>query len=594
VTTTCKHCATPVPDDAVYCHQCGSLVSDAEGQAAITASMDDSAIRHLTDLLCEDTEGEFEIIRQLGRGGMAVVFLAKEIELQRQVAIKALPPELTFGHGVERFKREARTAAGLDHANIIPIYRIAGGGRIFWYAMKYLEGRSLDHVLRDVKSMSLEETIELLLPVADALDYAHEQSVIHRDIKPANVMVDSRNRVVVTDFGIAKALTESTLTASGSVIGTPYYMSPEQGQGQQVSGASDQYSVAVIAYRMLSGQLPFEGGSAIDILHKHCTMLPPPLDVLRPNLPEYVYRAVKKALAKKPAGRFSSVTAFVKGLEGASDEITNADVETLPEEATPPDIDRISTELIVTPPPTDGTRERPSPEPTTGGRRLLYALALVFVVGAVAVGAWQVGRRGAQTTTSDEPAPAEATHTDSLHAGPVQPETTATPSPAPRLSRLMVTGAPAGAVVSIDGQRQNGPDLELPPGVYSLRIEAAGNEAVSEQVTLVAGDTLWFAYVAVPSVVLTAPVTPQPTPESRTQPAPRAPGTLQIGVRPVAAVLFVDGERRESGRRHVVTLTPGEHVLRFEADGYVAKDTVVLVVSGDTITVPIELTRIQQ
>jgi serine/threonine-protein kinase len=187
-------------------------------------------------LLKEETQGEFEIERLLGKGGMAMVYLAKEVHLDRKVAIKVLPPELTFGHGVERFKREAKTAAALDHPHIIPIYRIASGGKLFWYAMKFLEGRSMEQYLKEKNRLSLEETIRILQPVCQALEYAHEHQVIHRDIKPANVMLDLRDRVTVTDFGIAKALTEGTLTASGSVIGTPFYMSPEQGMGKQVTG----------------------------------------------------------------------------------------------------------------------------------------------------------------------------------------------------------------------------------------------------------------------------------------------------------------------------------------------------------------------
>ncbi len=215
----CVHCSTPVPDTARFCPNCGSQVSDAEGQAAATAAMDAAAFRHMEQLLREDTEGEFDIERPLGKGGMAVVYLATEVHLARKVAIKVLPPELTFGHGVERFKREAKTAAALDHPNIIPIYRIASGGKIFWYAMKYLEGRSLDEMLKERHRFSLGETIRILGQVADALEYAHEHHVIHRDVKPANVMLDKRQRVVVTDFGIAKALTEGTLTASGSIVG---------------------------------------------------------------------------------------------------------------------------------------------------------------------------------------------------------------------------------------------------------------------------------------------------------------------------------------------------------------------------------------
>ncbi len=174
----CAQCATPVPEDARFCHSCGSLVSEAEGQAAATGAMDASAFQHMEQLVRDDTTGEFEILRMLGRGGMVMVYLANEVHLARKVAIKVLPPELTFGHGVERFKREAKTAAALDHPNIIPIYRVASGGEIFWYAMKYLEGQSLDDLLKERGRFSLGETIGILGQVADALDYAHERVLL--------------------------------------------------------------------------------------------------------------------------------------------------------------------------------------------------------------------------------------------------------------------------------------------------------------------------------------------------------------------------------------------------------------------------------
>ena len=311
----CINCATPIPQDAKFCQNCGSQVSDAEGQARVSAGMDASSFAHMEKMLREETEGVFEIDGLLGRGGMAVVYLAHEVGLARKVAIKVLPPELTFGHGVERFKREAKTAAALDHPHIIPIYRIGAEGKLFWYAMKYLEGQALDEVLRDRGRLPLDETIKILEQVADALDYAAANGVIHRDIKPANVMLDSRNSVVVTDFGIAKALSEQNLTASGSVVGTPYYMSPEQGMGKPITGAADQYSVSVMAYRMLSGQVPFEGDSAIDILHKHCMIAPPPLEVIQSGFPTHVYKAVHKALEKKAEDRFVSVAEFVEALK---------------------------------------------------------------------------------------------------------------------------------------------------------------------------------------------------------------------------------------------------------------------------------------
>jgi len=144
----CVHCDTPVPDHSKFCLACGSLVSDPDVQSAATQAIDDSATVQMETLLREDTEGEFEIGELIGRGGMAAVYLATEIHLSRKVAIKVLPPELTFGHGIERFKREAKIAAALDHPNIIPIHRIASGGKLFWYSMKYLDGDTLDEMLR--------------------------------------------------------------------------------------------------------------------------------------------------------------------------------------------------------------------------------------------------------------------------------------------------------------------------------------------------------------------------------------------------------------------------------------------------------------
>src|SRR5436309_4039954 len=307
----CARCATPVPASAKFCHSCGSAVSGPDGA---TAAIDSSELQQMEALLRSDTQAEFRIERLLGRGGMAAVYLATEIHLDRKVAIKVLPPELTFGQGVERFKREAKTAAALDHPHIIPIYRVASGNKIFWYAMKYLEGRSLEEVLKERRRLPLDETSAILDQVAKALDHAHRRHVIHRDVKPANIMLDAENRVVVTDFGIAKALTAGGLTASGSVVGTPYYMSPEQGMGGKVSGASDQYSVAVMAYRMLSGQVLFDGDSPIEILHKHCMAPAPSLETVQAGLPRPGYQAVERALAKQPEQRYGSVAAFVEAL----------------------------------------------------------------------------------------------------------------------------------------------------------------------------------------------------------------------------------------------------------------------------------------
>src|ERR1051325_6542367 len=170
----CARCATPVPENARFCQSCGSAVSGPDGA---TAAIDSSELAQMETLLRADTQAEFKIERLLGRGGMAAVYLATEIHLDRKVAIKVLPPELTFGQGVERFKREAKTAAALDHPHIIPIYRVASGTKIFWYAMKYLEGRSLEDLLKERQRFPLGETIAILDQVAKALDHAHKHHV---------------------------------------------------------------------------------------------------------------------------------------------------------------------------------------------------------------------------------------------------------------------------------------------------------------------------------------------------------------------------------------------------------------------------------
>ena len=168
----CTFCATPIPDDSVFCMNCGSRVSDAEEQAKVSAALDPSATLQMERQLKEIVAPDFKIGRRLGRGGMAMVYLATEVDLDRKVAIKVLPPELTFGHGAERFRREAKTAASLDHPHIIPIYRVSSGDPIFWYVMKYIEGPTLDEILKERGRLPVEETITILRPVADALDYA--------------------------------------------------------------------------------------------------------------------------------------------------------------------------------------------------------------------------------------------------------------------------------------------------------------------------------------------------------------------------------------------------------------------------------------
>src|SRR5256884_5150038 len=210
----CPNCASPLPDGSVFCTNCGAEAR--EPPSAAPAPLDDAGVAKLTRLLREETAGDYEIDRELARGGMGVVYVATEIGLRRRVAIKVLPPALTFGaNAIERFRREARTAAALDHPNIIPIYRVSAGGELLWYSMKLLEGQSLDVILKERERLELGETIALLDQVAHALDYAPQHGGIHRDIKPGNTMLDERGRVTVTDSGLAQEIHEGASSPSG-------------------------------------------------------------------------------------------------------------------------------------------------------------------------------------------------------------------------------------------------------------------------------------------------------------------------------------------------------------------------------------------
>jgi len=255
------------------------------------------------------TLGQYEILVEVGRGGMATVYLAHDLALDRKVAIKVLAPALLLmGEGmVERFKREARTAAALSHPHIIPIYAVKESDQILYFVMKHVQGRSLDHVVRDVGPLPLAMTQAILAQVGDALGYAHRHGVIHRDIKSANIMLDEEGWAVVTDFGIAKVLQAQGLTVTGVTVGTPTYMSPEQCATEELTGASDQYSLGVVAYEMLTGTLPFQDDSIMSVMYAHFNQKPRPVTDLRPDCPPNLADAVMRMLEKDPARRWASM-----------------------------------------------------------------------------------------------------------------------------------------------------------------------------------------------------------------------------------------------------------------------------------------------
>jgi serine/threonine-protein kinase len=268
--------------------------------------------------------GQYEVRDLLGMGGMGAVYRAHQAGLRRDVAVKVLPPALAQQREfLERFSREAQTAASLEHTNIVPVYDYGTYGGLSYVVMRLLTGGSLaerlSHRLKSGGGLpSFNETGDVLRGLAGALDYAHSRGVIHRDIKPNNVMFDDQGTPFLVDFGIAKITTAATgLTGTGMTVGTPSYMAPEQWRGESVTPATDQYALGVMIYHMLTGRLPFEATTPFALMHKHLNEEPTPPQVWRSDLPEAVQDALRPAMAKVPGQRYPSVRDFSQAYERA-------------------------------------------------------------------------------------------------------------------------------------------------------------------------------------------------------------------------------------------------------------------------------------
>ena len=261
----------------------------------------------LLDRLRLATRGVYEVEGELGRGGMAVVYLGVDTRLERRVAIKVMDPRLSLTQGMaERFLREARLAARLQHPNIIVVYEIRQSDDIVFFVMSLIDGVAVDELVRKHGPLPIDQVRWILQQASRALAFAHSEGVVHRDIKPANILLNFKGEVILTDFGIAKALGGEGLTQSGQSIGTPVYMSPEQFSGMEMGPATDQYSLGITAYQLLTGKPPF-AGDLYQLVAAHGTVAPVPLRELRPDCPAFLANAIMRMLAKKPSDRWPSL-----------------------------------------------------------------------------------------------------------------------------------------------------------------------------------------------------------------------------------------------------------------------------------------------
>jgi serine/threonine-protein kinase len=332
----------------------------------------------MTERLASETivDGRYRVVGRVGSGGMADVYCAEDLQLGRNVALKVLHSRFAEDDEfVERFRREASSAAGLQHPHVVSIYDRGEWDGNYYIAMEYLDGRSLKQIVQQDGPLDPERAIELTVQVLRAARFAHRRGIIHRDLKPHNVIVDEEDRAKVTDFGIARAAGASDMTQTGSIMGTAQYLSPEQAQGHAVSEPSDLYSVGIMLYELLTGRVPFDGESAVTIALKHVNERPVPPSMLNPAVTPELEAVVMRALEKDPLRRYPDADAFVAALEHARAALRPVGPSTVVEEA-------VVHDGGYAPPPYEELYEE-----EVAGRRWwlwLVALGLVAVLAAAA------------------------------------------------------------------------------------------------------------------------------------------------------------------------------------------------------------------
>jgi len=592
----CAQCHAQLPDGSRYCHACGA---DQTGGGALAAPA--GAIEVLQQRLQRAIQGKYEVERLLGRGGMGAVFLARDLTLDREVAIKVLPPEVSQDTKlVQRFHQEAKTAARLDHTNIIPIYRVESEGGLNYFVMKYVSGTSLEDVVEQKKALPIDYVQRVLWEAACALGHAHQRGIVHRDVKPANIMFDHDDRVMLTDFGISKALqAASGFTGTGMIIGTPHYMAPEQAKGQTVDGRADQYSLGVVGYRLITGQLPFSGDSVHTILYKHIFEDPPTARDVRREVPEFLAAAVHRAMAKDPAHRYATMEEFATAVwpeqpvsAGRSGPVT---LRPRPNPALSaeqrPTEPFVSPAPPVTPVPVSGRRpapraERPREQPkrSSGG---LLAVLVVVLLGGAAGGYWYVQQGkgdGGRGTGASAVTPTPVVQAPAPPAAPVVADVRVTPSTA----QLRVGGTTTLEAQAVDAQGV------VVPGSAVTWSSSAPQIARVDSLGRVAAVAPGLAMIEARSgtargqaaVNVASPATPVTQAPAR-PPAPAAPvdeqwGFVSINSTP-AATVFINGVEAGETPLGNFRVRPGRVTIRLEAPGYRTVSEQVVVEAGGTV-----------
>ncbi len=486
----CFRCHTPIPENSKFCSSCGADVSGGDGPTST------SSVAIVQERLRRVIEGKYRIERLLGKGGMGAVFLAHDLTLEREVAIKVLPPDVAQDDQVvRRFQQEAKTAAKLDHPNIIPIYRVESEGGLNYFVMKYVSGTSLEDLLEKKEPLPVPEIQRILWEAACALGHAHQRGVVHRDVKPANIMFDHDGRVMLTDFGISKALQAATgFTATGMIIGTPHYMAPEQGKGAPVDGRADQYSLGVVGYRMITAELPFSGDSVHTIIYKHIYEEPPLASTKRAGIPGALTVAISRALAKEPDQRFPTMEDFATAVwpEQPVASPARSRGAARPRARATADAPTEITGAPTTPLPAAKSRKPRSRAPALIG----------LVVVAAGVGGY-LALRGSREQLPGPSAdtvrvPAQASREPQRRPERVKPRQAARAAEAQGF--LTIAADPFGEVFidGVDAGQTPLVEYAVKPGRHTIRIEHAGFKTITETVLVDASNTVRKRYTLLP------------------------------------------------------------------------------------------------
>lgn len=563
-----------------------------------------------------DQIGRYQIVKELGRGAMGVVYLANDPNIGRAVAIKTI--RLSEVHKPEererlreRLFREARSAGILSHPGIVTIYDVDQQGDLAFITMEFVDGPTLDWVLSQEIAITASQMFSVLGQTAAALDYAHSKGIVHRDIKPANVMIASDGATKVTDFGIAKITTNDHLTITGTIVGTPHYMSPEQVQGLEIDGRSDQFSLAVIAYEMLTGEKPYTGEHLTTVVYKIVAEEPPPPRRLNATLTSNIESVLRKGMAKRPEARYSNCQEFSIALENACAASPGWKTMARGGSLSGPTLVEPAPGVIL--PPGRPTRLTESTTERATVKKAgfwSFLLAILVATGLLALLGWQAAPWLAKTTNSTpaptnpqpqaqtQPAPKQPPQTTSspatspdatdkpvplppppepADAQPTEPQTAAAKPPdaaappaaaptapaTPATYPVTVVSSPGGATVTLDGRSQStctAPcSINAAPGHHTIAITMPGYQIEHRDIELGNSGT------EIPPVMLRA-----------------LGGTIMVTSEPPGASILVNGKKLPQVTPAQLNLAPGTYNLTIEKDG--KQGTRAVEVRGDSMS----------